>query len=468
MEEIIYNSNYESKSNPKELKINEQDIENQLINKFFFLKEEEGLHKNYSSFDFRENEKFMVENWKKILDFLFKKVFDTCGMKMSDLLKYTVIKNKVPTGLNNIIQQLRIEQKYVTDSDLKDEKFYNINFPELYPQQAGYVSSLINGVKSIINFAGTKMGCGDENNNESDLKIRTDISEKEKYSIIPENSIIFNYHEFSNYCSSALEVLKDILHERDEEEVIPKRDFIKIVNERYVKKSGIIGERISLIYDTQYIDYALYYLKKLKKIDLFKVELNSKNIECIKLFKNQNDTVSEKDIAVAKILIHIELLQKRMNEFTQKIDKCDSQARENLKKGNKQGAKDELLRKKKYQKFLLSTQNSHSVLENQIFDLRNAQNNVSVTNVLKQCVEVGKQIGINPDEFAEVSEDIKEQKDNLNEINNNMNELVDEEDKEYIDKEMEQLEKETVEEIKLPNPNTENLDENKIFEGLGN
>ena len=178
--------------------------------------------------------------------------------------------------------------------------------------------------------------------------------------------------------------------------------------------------------------------------------------------------MSEKDIAVAKILIHIELLQKRMNEFTQKIDKCDSQARDNLKKGNKQGAKDELLRKKKYQKFLLSTQNSHNVLENQIFDLRNAQNNVSVTNVLKQCVEVGKQIGINPDEFAEVSEDIKEQKDNLNEINNNMNELVDEEEKEYIDKEMEQLEKETEKEINLPNPNTEKLDENKIFEELGN
>ena len=75
----------------------------------------------------------------------------------------------------------------------------------------------------------------------------------------------FNFHKFKVYCSQVLEVLKDILKEKDEEEVIPKYDFLKIVNEKYLEHPNSISERITLPYGVKYIDYALYYLMKSKK-----------------------------------------------------------------------------------------------------------------------------------------------------------------------------------------------------------
>ena len=466
------------KSNPKiiktlspkiELKINEQEIEKKLLNKFDFLRQEEGLHKNYSSFDFRIEERFMIDNWEKIIDFLLNDIFHNCGVTMSDLKKYTIIKNRIPTGLNNIIQQLRIEQKYVTNKDLKDENFYKINYPELYPQETGYISNFLNGVKSFMNFAGGKMGCKEENDvNESEVKIRTDISDEEKYSEIPENSIIFNFDKFKNYCNKVLEILIEILHEKDEDEVIPKNDFLKIINERYLEKKGQANERITLPYGTQNIDYAFYFLNKLKKINLFEIESNNKKVECIKLLKDQNDIITDKDKAVAKILIQIELLQKRTDEFSKKIEDLEMQAKNQLKSGNKQSAKLALIKKKNYEKYLSTTQASQNVLEDQIFNLRNAQSNVNVTNVLKQCVEAEKQIGLNPDDFYEVTEDLKEQKDNLNEVNTGMKELVDEKEDEELNKEMEKLEIENKKELDLPNANKEQLKENKELTGLDN
>ena len=106
---------------------------------------------------------------------------------MSDLNKYTVIKNRTPLGLNNIIQQLRIELKYVTEEDLKDNNFYEMIFPDLYPKQTGYVSNIIGGIKSFWNFAGGKIGCKEENDNDQQqMALRTDISDEDRYKNIPE------------------------------------------------------------------------------------------------------------------------------------------------------------------------------------------------------------------------------------------------------------------------------------------
>ena len=445
------------------------DIENKTLNRFTFLQQDAVLHKNTSSYDFREEEKNMVDTWEKIIDFLLSDVFNCCAITMSDLNKYTVIKNQVPLGLNNIIQQLRIELKYVTEEDLKDDKFYEMIFPDLYPKQTGYVSNIIGGIKSFWNFAGGKIGCKEENDNDQQqMALRTDISDEDRYKVIPENSIIFNFNKFKIYCSQVLEVLKDILKEKDEEEIIPKYDFLKIVNERYLEHPNSISERITLPYGVKYIDYALYYLMKSKKIILFDIESNNKNIECIKLLKNKDDTVTDKDTAVAKILTHIELLDKRINEINKKIEQIMASAKAQLKSGNKQGAKMFLTKKKNYEKILNVTQNSLTVLENQIFDLRNTESNVSITNVLKQCLEAEKSIGLNPDEFAEVTSDLKEHKDNLDEINSGMNEFVDEKENEELNKEMANLEIEAKEDLSLPNAIKEDKDENKIFEELKN
>ena len=448
-----------------ELDMNQEDVEKKLLNHFNFLQQEGGLLQNFSSYDFRPDEKSMVDVWEKIIDYLLSDIFKCFGITMSNLKKYSVVKNRIPVGLNNIIQQLRIEQKYITEDDLKNDNFYQINFPDLYPQTKGYFSSFFSGINSLINIAGGKMGCKEENdNNEQQMPIRTDISEEDKNKIIPENTLIFNFEKFRTHSNHVLSVLNDILSDNDNE-VIPTSHFIKIIKEKYTKKEGEIGGIMTLTYGVQYIDYVLYYLMKIKKITLFEIESSPKNIECIKILKDINDTVSEKDKAIAKILTHIELLEKRINESSKKEDELHSLAKEKLKKGDKQGAKNILMRKKQYQKQLENLHNSQNVLEQQIFDLKNAESNASVTEILKQTLTAGKEIGLNPDDFADVASDLKEQKDALDEMNSGMKEFINEQDDEELNKEMEKLMIDD-KKIDLPDANKDAIDENKVFENL--
>ena len=448
----------------KEIKLDPKEVEEKILSRFDNLKQEKGLRQIYSSYDFRLEEKPMLESWEKILDFLLTDIFNTFGVKMSDLKKYLLIKNKIPVGLNNIIQQFRIEQKYITDADLKDINFYQINFPELYPKQTGYISSFFGGLKSIINFTGTKIGCNEDNDNNDPMKIRTDITEEEKNKIIPDSQIIFNYEKFKYNCNNILSILNDILIEEDIE-VISTSNFIKLIKERYIdNKDGL--NQYSLPYGIDYIDHILFYLSKIKKVILFNIEANNKNLEFIKLTKTVSDTVTNKDEAIAKTSSQMELLEKRNSEYEKKIEQITDKAKAQIKKGNKQAARTLMIKKKNYQKFLENSQNTLSILEKQIFDLKNAESNANFTEVLKQAVEVGKQYNANIDEFAEITDDIKERKDVMDEIQSGIKDLnLMNENDEDINKELEELEQginENKKEDEFPMANNEDIVEEKI------
>ena len=448
----------------KEIKLDPKEVEEKILSRFDNLKQEKGLRQIYSSYDFRLEEKPMLESWEKILDFLLTDIFNTFGVKMSDLKKYLLIKNKIPVGLNNIIQQFRIEQKYITDADLKDINFYQINFPELYPKQTGYISSFFGGLKSIINFTGTKIGCNEDNDNNDPMKIRTDITEEEKNKIIPDSQIIFNYEKFKYNCNNILSILNDILIEEDIE-VISTSNFIKLIKERYIdNKDGL--NQYTLPYGIDYIDHILFYLSKIKKVILFNIEANNKNLEFIKLTKTVSDTVTNKDEAIAKTSSQMELLEKRNSEYEKKIEQITDKAKAQIKKGNKQAARTLMIKKKNYQKFLENSQNTLSILEKQIIDLKNAESNANFTEVLKQAVEVGKQYNANIDEFAEITDDIKERKDVMDEIQSGIKDLnLMNENDEDINKELEELEQginENKKEDEFPMANNEDIVEEKI------
>ena len=54
----------------KEITLNQKEVEEKLLNRFDFLKQDGGLRQTYSSYDFRLEENSMKETWEKILDFL--------------------------------------------------------------------------------------------------------------------------------------------------------------------------------------------------------------------------------------------------------------------------------------------------------------------------------------------------------------------------------------------------------------
>ena len=464
----------------KEISLSKKEVEEKILEHFNFLKEEGGLHQVFSSYDFRFEENTMKEIWESILDYLFKEIFNNFGVSMGNLKKYTLIKNKIPIGLNNIIQQLRVEQKYITDEDLKDINFYKINFPEIYPQSQGYLSSFLGNLKSIINFTGTKIGCKEENeNNNNNLVIRTDITEEDKYKIIPDNQIIFNYEKFKSYSDDILAILMDILQEEDNE-IISTNNFIKILKERYLNNKNTDEEQIDqplyIKYGIEYLNIALFYLEKIKKINLFQIESNNKNFEFIKIPKNPTEPITNKDEAVAKTLSEIELLEKRNSEYEKKIEQMTEKAKAQIKKGNKQSAKTFMIKRKNYQKFLENSQNTLSILEKQIFDIKNAESNANFTEILKKTVEIGKQYGANIDEFADVTEDLKQNKDDLNEIENNIRDLnlMNVGDDEDLDKELKELEESAnkkenekqKEEEEFPSANNDEIIDDKILEEL--
>ena len=470
------------------IKLTPQEVQTKLLERFDFLKQEAGLRQIYSSYDFRYEENSMKDVWAQILDFLLTDVFKTYGITMSDLKKYTLLKNKIPVGLNNIIQEFRIEQKYITDEDLKDINFYQINFPELYPQTQGYVSSFLGGLKSIINFTGSKIGCKEENDNNDNIKIRTDINDDDKYKILPDNQIIFNYEKFKDNCNRIMGALSDILLEEDNE-IISINNFIKLLKERFIddktnknkddkdeEKIEKFDENLKLPYGTIYLDYILLYLHMIKKINIFKIESNNKSIEFIKLLKSTKEPITNKDQAIAKTLCEMELLEKRIADYEKKIESLTEKAKLQLKKGNKQSAKTLMLKKKNYLKILENSQNTLSILDKQIIDLKNVESNANFAEILKGTVEVGKQIKLDADDIHEVMEDLNERKDAVEEIRSGIKDLtlMNEEDDADVMKELEELENETkkektnakeIKEDEFPFPNDDDIKEdNKIIE----
>ena len=432
-------------------------VEEKILQRFNYLNDKKILNNYFSSYDFRPEEENMVKVWEEILKFLFLDIFSTFGMKISEIKKYTVVKNYTPLCLNNIIQDLRANKKLITDGDILNQEFYNKNFPEIYSEKdsssQGWGSYLFSGVKKIVNFGSINLGCKEEEDGEK-LEKRKDLSDDDKYKELPDNTIVFNYELLKNNCNQLLEFLSNQLQENDNE-VISKNEFIKEVNNLSSNNSGGMYNGINLHFGSIYIEYCLIYLMKLKKISIFTVEENNQKIEFIKLMITKNDTPNEKDIVIARMLLKIDSLQIKISELDKKIELCTNNAKTFLKKGDKNGAKSWMARKKKFEKFKEIYENTNITLIQQMIDIKNAESNVKVTEILKSCNNLFKKIGVDKDDFTEVSEDLKEQKDFQNEIMNNLKEFAGDNDEE-LDDEIKELEKENQKEENLEFPSALN------------
>ena len=203
---------------------------------------------------------------------------------------------------------------------------------------------------------------------------------------------------------------------------------------------------------------------------MFEIESNNQNIQCIKLLKNENDTIIEKDSAVAKLLIHIDLLENRIKDAQKKYDQLTEKAKEEMKKGNKNGARIYLSKRKNYKKILENSHNTQSILEDQIFTIKNAENNTNMADMLKKCLDVTKDIGMNSDDLADTMSDLKDVKESINEMNEEIKGFKDEKDEEELNKEMENLmledKNEKDKKLNFPNPNDENIDDDKELNDL--
>lgn len=437
-----------------DLVISKENVEKKLLQKFEYLKDPKSLHNLYLSYDYNEKDENMIKIWEEILKYLFLGIFSTFGMKMSEIKSYTIINNKIPVGLNNIIQELRIRQKLITDFDISNQTYYNKYYPELYPENSsqGWGSYIFSGVKNLVNFGAVKIGCSEEKN-EDEIIRRDDITEEEKYQNFSENTIIFNYEMLKRNCSDLLSFLSEILQETDNE-IISKKEFIKEVNN--ASSNGDMNNGVNLPFGSIYIENCLTYLQKMKKIAIFTIDHNSSKVEFIKLLISPNSGPNEKDILTAQIMLKCDSLQYRINDLDKKIELCMNNVRNFIKKGNKNGAKPWLVRKKNYEKYKQNCENIHLSLVQQIIDIKNAEGEKNLTEILKSSNQVYKSIGMDADKFVEISEDLKDLNVAKEEMYDGIKGLVNEGDNDDIDDEIKQLELENQQEdqkdfIEFPN-----------------
>ena len=150
--------------------------------------------------------------------------------------------------------------------------------------------------------------------------------------------------------------------------------------------------------------------------------------------------------------------KKKTKDLENKINSCTNNIKTYLQKGDKKSAKTWLVRRKNYEKYKQIYENTHITLIQQMLDIKNAEDNVKVTNILKSCNNLIKQVGVDRDEFLETCDDLKEQKDFQNEINTGFKELISNDDTE-LDDELNKLQKENENDNKqkLEFPNALNM-----------
>ena len=440
-------------SQPAYSKKTKEEVESMVFNKFEDLKNEETFHNYFCSYDFHDNERYMVDFWEDVLLYYYETVFSTFGLKIEDVMSYSKFKGKNPIGLENILIELRKEKKYVTSQDLKSEEFYKSKFPELYPKQ-GFFSGLTSGITSGI-ASGLSSGISYfglwSNNNEEGEKLKKD-------------EIYINYSMFVEHCENLTDFLSSILKE-DDNEVIPKDEFIKVL------------KNSSIPYTTDHLDLCLTFLEKTKKIAVFSVSPETNDIQCIKLLKDKNDQVNQKDRAIASILIETKTLEKRIKDAEGQKKKYKENAMAALKEKDRTKAKTILMKKKNIEKHIAHYSNILATLEDNLLTLKSMESNVQAKDILKEALKVTKEIVQDPEDFDEVVLDFKEQRDNQKEVQNIFQGIKEEEDETGLEEEMKKLmidvkeKKEEVPKEKISFPeagtkevNKEKEEENKVNE----
>ena len=288
-------SNEDNKSN---------EVEEKLLHQFYFLKEEQNSIKIFGEYNFDESEEIILEIWQKIIKYLLEDILCCMEISITDLKHYTKIKNKEPLGLKNILIRLRYNKKYITLNDLNNEKFYEMNFPDLYPKEQSQSSSLFSFL-SISNWCRGEETNQNKNKNDNNKiggeenSCRKDISEKEE---IPENSILYNYDIFIDYCEAILMILNEIL-ENKKQKIIKKTEFKDILSKDYIDKNNPKNGNFKLRYGDKNIDIAFHYLEKTKKIRFFDVKKNNLSHSFIKVLTNKDDIENEEDKKKAESLL---------------------------------------------------------------------------------------------------------------------------------------------------------------------
>jgi hypothetical protein len=378
-------SNTSSSDIRKHLKLNRDEIEKRLLERFPILNNERILHSYFSSYDFHENEKDMVIFWRDVLYFIYESVKDAFALKIDDLIDITRIKNKRPLCLQNILISLINCGEYLLLSDLNSEDYYRKNYPQIYGKET-WSSWVKKGLINGLNYW--------KKNNDD---------------IIKHNEVIINKKLFLEHLDIIVNIIKDMYHHED----------ISVITVQELK---------SKLSNNQYLDICLSYLSKIKRLASFKVKVDNNELDCIKLLV-EDEQVSEKDYATVTITMQINKLDRKIEEISKIINECIDSAKDQMRKNNRNAAGNILKKKNVYLKTYDKYNAMKLTLEQNLLDIKSMESTKGVKKVLEEAVIATQSLAVDINQFESLTDKMRDNSDRIAETND----VIDKSNKEIMD-----------------------------------
>ena len=145
------------------------------------------------------------------------------------------------------------------------------------------------------------------------------------------------------------------------------------------------------------------------------------------------------------------------------VKSLGEEAREKVKKGDKEGAKRCLMKKKKMEKIVETLNNQLIMMDEQVSNLENAIHFGQITAALKSANNIIKENNVTVEELEAVGDQLNELKNHNIEMNQVL-ENYNNENEDDIEDELNKCEKELMKELGLPSANKEEInskEENK-------
>lgn len=368
----------------KHFKLNREEIEKRILERFPVLNDNKVLHSYFSSYDFHENETYMVNFWRDVLYFIYESIKDTFAVKIEDLIDLTKLKNKRPIGLQNILIDLINTGEYILVSDLKTEEYYKKNYPDIYGKES-WSSWIKNGLLGVL-------------------------TRKNSEVVIKHNEVIINKKLFHEHLETIVNIIKNLYHQED----------ISVIT---------VMELKSKLPSDAYLDICLEYLSRMKRLASFKVRVDNNNeLECVKLLID-DEQVSEKDYATVTLTMQINKFERKIEDISKIINDCIESAKDQLRKKNRNAAANILKKKNVYLNAYDKYNNLKLTLEQNLLDIKSMESTKGVKKVLEDAAIAAKSLAIDVDQFESLTDKMRDNNDRVAEcaevINNYNKEVVD-------------------------------------------
>jgi hypothetical protein len=167
-------------------------------------------------------------------------------------------------------------------------------------------------------------------------------------------------------------------------------------------------------FNDNYLNICLEYLQNIRKVKKFKVKIENNEIECVKLLREIDDDVNEKDYAIININTQIKKFDKRIDNLEKTINECVLRAKEFIRNKKKDSAVNCLKKKNLYLKAYEHYSNLKLTLEQNLLDIKSMESNQNVKAVLEDVYKTADKLKMNVNDLDNITDKLKDNKDNLN------------------------------------------------------